>query len=85
MKKGISVEFDYSDCGYIVRKNRGKLTVDEIIGAINELACEGFYFIGINTENAYDDNGYMVEEAKGDFVKAYSYDAIKEMFRNGKE
>ena len=83
MKHGITVEFDYFDDGYIIRKERGKLTVDEIISAINEYAGEDFYFIGINSECVYDDNGHMVEEAKGDFVKVYSYDVIKEMFRNG--
>lgn len=84
MKQGIRVEFDYSDDGYTVKKKRGQLTVDEIISAINEYAGEGFYFIGINSECAYDDNGYMIEEAKGDSVKVYSYDVIKEMFRNGR-
>lgn len=80
MKRGITVEFDYKDDGYIVRKARGTLTIEEIVQALAESGYEGFYFIGINTECFYNDDGSFEGFPSGDSVKCYSYDTIKREF-----
>lgn len=83
MKRGISVEFDFNDDGYWVKKQRGTLTIEEIAQAINERSGEDRYFFMIDTnspEGWYDDynlNGDFVP--KGDCVKVYSFDAMKRL------
>lgn len=84
MKRGITVEFDYKDAGYIVKKARGTLTIEEIVQAMIDDGNEGLYFIGVNTEGFYDDSGNFLGAPKGDSVKCYSYDALKrDMLGNG--
>ena len=83
MKRGISVEYDYSDGGYWVEKKRGTLTIEEIAQAINEHRGEDRYFFMIDTNSPegwydnYDLNGDFVP--KGDCVKVYSFDAMKRL------
>lgn len=85
MKKGITIEFDYHEECYIIQKRRGTLTLEEIQQTLNEYSGEDSYFIFFNTENSYlDENDIWVEvEPKGDCVKVYCYDTVKEMFERG--
>lgn len=85
MKRGITIEYDYHESCYVIRKQRGTLTLEEIQQALNEAHGEDSFFIFMNTEYSYyDENDNWVEVApKGDCVKAYTYDTVKTMF--GKE
>lgn len=79
MKRGITVEFDYKDDGYWVRKQKGQLTIPEIVDAMIDEGVEGFLFIGINTECIYDDSGYISEKPVGDSVKVYEWGTCKRL------
>lgn len=55
MKRGITVEYDMiKDC-YIVQKQRGTLTLEEIQKALNERHGEDQFFIYFDTNNSYLD------------------------------
>lgn len=83
VKRGITVEFDYSDDGYWVMKKRGSLTIEDIAQAINERSGEDRYFFMIDTnapEGWYDNYNLNGDyEPKGDCVKVYSFDAMKQL------
>lgn len=83
MKRGISIEYDMHEDCYIIQKQRGTLTLEEIQQALNEHHGEDKYFIWFDTENSYyDEQGVWIDVApKGDCVKAYTYDIVKRMFQ----
>lgn len=83
MKKGITIEYDMHEDCYIIQKQRGTLTLEEIQQALNEHHGEDQFFIFMNTENSYyDEQGVWIDvEPKGDFVKAYTYSVIERMFK----
>lgn len=82
MKRGITIEYDFKEDCYLIQKQRGTLTLEEIQAALNEYHGEDSFFIFMNTENSYyDEDGIWVDVApKGDVVKAYTYDTVKRMF-----
>ena len=83
MKRGITVEYDmHKDC-YNIKKQRGTLTLEEIQQALNEYHGEDQFFIFFDTEKSYyDDQGVWIDvEPKGDYVEAYTYNAVKKMFQ----
>ncbi len=79
MKKGITVEQEYTESGAmraIVRKSRGKLTVEEIQDALRESVVESgggcYHFVVII--KATEDTGYqgwMDDEDRGDTVELW--------------
>lgn len=83
MKKGITVEFDYSDDGLWIRKAKGSLNIEEIAAAVNEYWGEDRYFMMIDTEapdGFYDEGLFNEFVPKGDTVKVYGFDALKRLF-----
>lgn len=83
MKKGITIEYNSHEGCYYIQKQRGTLTLEEIQQALNEHHGEDSFFIFMNTEYSYyAANGVWVDVVpKGDFVKAYTYDTVKSMFK----
>lgn len=83
MKRGISVEFDYSDDGLWIHKAKGSLNIEEIAATVNEYWGENRYFMMIDTEapDGFYDAGLFNEFVpKGDTVKVYSFEATKRLF-----
>ena len=83
MKRGITIEYDMREDCYIIQKQRGTLTLEEIQQALNEYHGEDQFFIFFDTEKSYyDDQGVWIDvEPKGDCVEAYTYEAVKRMFQ----
>ncbi|MCR4646259.1 MAG: hypothetical protein K5695_12765 [Oscillospiraceae bacterium] len=80
MKRGISIEYDMHEDCYIIQKQRGTLTLEEIQQALNEHHGEDQFFIYFDTNNSFYDEQASVAP-KGDCVKAYTYSAIERMFK----
>ena len=76
MKKGIEIWSDYDKAGFWtlhIKKQRGKLTLDEIEEACKEYG-EDFYLLVIKAIDTENEQYYAVDDLDGDFVTLYRAD-----------
>lgn len=73
MKRGISVKWDCDRTGedvYIVQKQRGKLSLDEIRDAMIEIGCESYFALVLPCIDE-DSSQYWDDDLPDDAVTLY--------------